>query len=567
MTATWRTREELMHQAVTLSAQGVSRRALGRALGVSRNTVRALLKEHDRAREEPHTALPTPPARAPRASPVDVFESRIVGLLAQYPDITMQRVFETLREEGFTGGYTAIKKRMRKLRPKKRPTPSLVTPEYTSGEMAENDWSPWEVKYANGTKEKIQGFSYVLVVSRRKYFDVFRQADLFALMDGHVATFDRFEGLAAQCKYDSQKPVVLRWEGQQPIYNPRFLAFAVHYRFRPVAVRRGHPNDKPRVERSFWEAVRSFFNGRSFAGFDDVRTQMRRWLDTIVDHRRRDGSTAIERFSLEREHLVPRPAHPYDTARVVYRVASIDGFVPWDGNHYAVPYDHITDLLPVRVTQRELFVYAADLSCIARHELAPKGAGKRLDPAGLHPPPQRRSALDLDQLRAAFEQMGERAATFFRVMSAGPPRIWGFQARQILMLRERFDTNDLDAALGHAAVYGATDARAVERIVAAHASPRTLDEYVAEETAQRLADVLGVVRTPPRDLTEYDRLPGAHSPPRTSSAQPKETTRCPSDPPSPQSTEPTTPSAPRPSSAPTEMKSSSDCDDTSPSSD
>jgi hypothetical protein len=35
MTATWRSREELMHQAVLLAGQGVSRRALARALGVN----------------------------------------------------------------------------------------------------------------------------------------------------------------------------------------------------------------------------------------------------------------------------------------------------------------------------------------------------------------------------------------------------------------------------------------------------------------------------------------------------------------------------------------------------
>lgn len=554
MTATWRTREELLHHAVILENQGVSRRALARVLGVSRNTIRSMLEAHARSRVEPHTALPAPPSRAPRASPVDTFEPRIIALLAQYEDITAQRVFEILHEEGFGGGYTAIKKRVRKLRPTPKPTPSLPTPVYGPGEMAENDWSPWEVTYTTGIKEKVQGFSYVLVVSKRKYIDVFQQADLFALMDGHAASFERLEGAAEQCKYDSQKPVVLRWEGQQPIYNPRMLAFAAHYGFRPVAVRRGHPNDKPRVERSFWEVERSFFNGRSFANFEDLRAQMRRWLDTIVDHRKRDGRTPLERFPEERDHLVPRPRHDYDTARVVYRVCTIDGFVAWNGNLYAVPYDHITDLLPVRVTQRELFVYAADLRCVARHELAPKGAGKKVDPTGIHPPPQRKSPLDLDQLRVAFEQMGDRAADFFRVMSAGPPRVWGHQARQILLLRERFDTSDLDAALGHAATYGATEARAVERIVAAHASPRTLDEYVAEHTAQRLADELGVVRTGPRDLTEYDRLPGAPSP-RAPSAQRKETTEWPSD----RSNPPTTPMPP--------TKSSNDSGDTSASSD
>jgi len=87
----------------------------------------------------------------------------------------------------------------------------------------------------------------VLVVSKRKYFGLYESNDLHALMDGHDRAFARLEGCAHQTKYDSQKPVVLRWEGQQPIYNPRFLAFSSHYEFRPLAVRRGHPNDKPRI--------------------------------------------------------------------------------------------------------------------------------------------------------------------------------------------------------------------------------------------------------------------------------------------------------------------------------
>jgi hypothetical protein len=114
---------------------------------------------------------------------------------------------------------------------------------------------------------------------------------------------------------------------------------------------------------------------------------------------------------------VPLPHHRYDTARVVYRVCSIDGFVDWAGNRYAVPYEHVTDILPVRITQRELFVYAADLACVARHELAPRGAGLKLDPAGLHPPPRGRSPVDLDQLAVAFDGLGPGGAAFFRLLS------------------------------------------------------------------------------------------------------------------------------------------------------
>lgn len=507
MTAKWRTREELAHHVVVLATQGTPQRAIARALGVSRNTVRALLDVHEARRETEHVAIEPRPSRVPRPTKLDAYKPRVAELMARFADITAQRVFEILSDEGFDGSYAGVKRHVRAVRPPPKPAPSLATPDYGPAEMSESDWSPYEVRFTTGKTATVQALSYVLVSSKRKYFGLYESNDLHALMEGHERAFARFDGCALECKYDSQKPVVLRWEGNQPIYNPRFLAFSSHYEFRPLAVRRGHPNDKPRTERSFWEVERSFLNGREFKDLDDMRAQLADWLERIVDHRKLEKRTALERFAEEKEHLVPLPRHPYDTARVVYRVCSIDGFVAWEANHYAVPYDHVTDILPVRITQRELFVYAADLRCVARHELAPRGAGLKLDPAGLHPPPQRKSPVDLDQLGVAFGHMGEGAAEFFRLLSAGSPRVWGWQARRILLLRERYPTDELDLALAHAAAFGALDHASVERIVAARALPRTLDEYVAEDTARRLEETLGHVRTEPRDLTEYDRLP------------------------------------------------------------
>ena len=526
MTVVWRNREELAHQVALLAKQGVPRRAIARALGVGRNTVRALLAVHAQDRDTEHVAIPPRPSRAPRPSKLDAWRPRVAELMAKYADITAQRVFEILRGEGFDGGYTRVKKHVRVMRPPAKPTPSLTTPDYGPGELAESDWSPYQVRFTTGKTAIVQALSYVLVVSKRKYFGLYESNDLHALMDGHDRAFARLGGCALQCKYDSQKPVVLRWECNQPIYNPRFLAFSSHYEFRPLAVRRGHPNDKPRTERSFWEVERSFLNGREFRDLDDMRAQLAHWLDGIVDHRVLDKRTALERFAEERDHLVSLPRHRYDTARVVYRVCGIDGFVAWGGNHYAVPYDHVTDLLPVRITQRELFVYAADLRCVARHELGPRGAGLKLDPAGLHPAPQRRTPVDLDQLHIAFGNMGDGAVEFFRLMSAGAPRVWSAQARQILLLRERYATDEIDRALGHAAAFGARDHATVERILAARALPRTLDEYVAEDTARRLEQTLGHARTVPRDLTEYDRLPLTSA----SRSRTEETTAWPSEP-------------------------------------
>ena len=556
MTSTWRNREELAHQVALLAKQGEARRAIARALGISRNTVRTLLAAHAHDRDTEHVAIAPRPTRAPRASKIDAWRPRVAELMAKYADITAQRVFETLRDEGFDGGYTRVKRFVRSMRPPPKPSPSLTTPDYGPGEMSESDWSPYEITFTTGKTAVIQALSYVLVVSKRKYFGLYESNDLHALMDGHDRAFARLDGCARECKYDSQKPVVLRWECNQPIYNPRFLAFSSHYEFRPLAVRRGHPNDKPRTERSFWEVERSFLNGREFRDLEDMRAQLAHWLEHIVDHRRLNKRTALDRFAEERDHLVALPRRPYDTARVVYRVCGIDGFVAWAGNHYAVPYDHITDILPVRITQHELFVYAADLRCVARHELGPRGAGLRLDPARLHPAPQRRSPVDLDQLHIAFDNMGEHATEFFRLMSLGPPRVWSAQARQILLLRARYATDEIDRALGHAAAFGARDHATVERILAARALPRTLDEYVAEDTARRLEETFGHVRTVPRDLTEYDRLPLTTA----SRSRTEETPAWPSE-----------PTQPNPSSetadAATTTLSSPGCDVTSTSSD
>ena len=159
MTAHWRSREQLVHQVVTLARDGVSRRAIARAVGISRNTVRAVLAAHAHAREAEHVALPPIPTRAPRASKLDAFTPRVAELTARFADITAQRVFEILRSEGFGGGYTAVKKHMRRVRPVPTPTPSLTTPDYGPGEMAESDWSPYTIRFDDGQRVRVEALS------------------------------------------------------------------------------------------------------------------------------------------------------------------------------------------------------------------------------------------------------------------------------------------------------------------------------------------------------------------------------------------------------------------------
>jgi transposase len=500
---------QLTSDVVRLRTDGMSARAIARALHVSRNTVKAILAEHAGAREQAHSAL-RPKRALARPSQLDIHRPKVDELLRTYPDITAQRVFEVLRKDaGFGGGYTGVKDLVRRIRPQPTPTPSFQTPPREPGDLAECDWATRTISFTHAPPEELQVFGYALRYSTRKYYSFHEGKDIHALMDGHRHAFDRFEGAARRVKYDVQKPAVLRWEGSQPIYNPRFVDFATYYEMVPVACHPRSPNEKPRVERSFWELDRSFLNGRSFRDRADLERQRTEWLDTIADLRplkRMKRRTRLELFAEEKPLLRPLPRHPYDTARVLYKLCDLEGFIAYEGNWYSLPYEYVTQILPVRVTENEVFVYRPDLACIARHPLLSRGAQLRSTLEG-HRPRNADRGPDLDHLRQTFQDLGGVAAEYLAALEKREPRSAGYHARQVLLLREGYDTADLLRALDHALAYGALQHGDVGRILVARSNRRRLDEYVAEASAQKLQRATAQSCTEPRDLAEYDALP------------------------------------------------------------
>ena len=61
-----------------------------------------------------------------------------------------------------------------------------------------------------------------------------------------------------------------------------------------------------------------------------------------------------------------RAREAYDTAQVLYRTLNSEGHVMCRQNIYSVPWQRIGELLPVRITEKELIVYGPDEREIAR---------------------------------------------------------------------------------------------------------------------------------------------------------------------------------------------------------
>ena len=224
-------------------------RRIAQSLHISRRTVRRVLEQIEQARTAgPPREVPGPTPR--RGSQLDAFETAIPDLLARYPDITVQRVHEELRRLGYQGGYTILCQRVRTLRPRPLVAPVPAVRD-RPGSQAQMDYSTYDLDFTIEGRRRVYAFSYVLGYSRRQYLHFVESQDFATTIREHIRAFEHLGGVAATCLYDNMKVVVSGYDGDEPVYNPRFLGFAAHYGFRPVACRPRRPQTKGKVERPF----------------------------------------------------------------------------------------------------------------------------------------------------------------------------------------------------------------------------------------------------------------------------------------------------------------------------
>jgi transposase len=496
---------ELVAKIVALFHGGASVRRIALSLGVSRRTVHRALGQVEQARGGS-------PARAPRAatarpSKLDAYEPAIADLLARYPAISVRRIHEELRQIGYTGGYTVLSERVLRL----RPTP-VAAPvrrfETAPGEQAQMDYSTYDLDFTDEGRRRVHAFSYVLGYSRRQYLHFVEAQDFATTVREHIRAFEHLGGVAATCLYDNMKVVVSGYDGDDPVYNPRFLAFVAHYGFRPVACRPRRPQTKGKVERPFGYVESSLLGGRTFRGLEHLNETAAWWLVGVADVRIHSQTKArpIDRHAEEQPHLVPLPARPFDAAEVVYRTVDAEGFVVYRQNFYSAPWRLIGQSVAVRVTEAEIVIHDKAFVEAARHRLSPRAAAGQRNHCKDHDPPrdaQRRS----EQLAEHFAEFGATGTRFLEGLLAGN-RSGKNQAERVLSLSAAYPRADVLSALERAVRYGAFSLQAIARILAARGRPKAPLDVLADDHRTYLDRLLEGEPTPPRPTSDYQALLG-----------------------------------------------------------
>ena len=494
--------ESMRHEIAQRRQSGSSARTIARELGVSRGAAARVLAQLEAQREGR-----TEPARSPRprSSIIDPFEPILKELLAKYPNLTAERALQELQARGFAGKYTVVRQRMALLRPRaaRAPVPRFET---GPGMQAQMDYGVYDVDFAREGRRRVYLFSYLLGHSRRQYLRFVESMDLATTLCQHVHAFRHLGGVARVCLYDNFKAVVLRHDADGVLYNPKFLAFATHYGFRPQACRVRRPQTKGKVERQFHFVESNLLNGRTFDTLAHLNEVTAWWLANVADVRElRDfKESPLRRHAAEAPHLLPLPASDFDVALVVYRHVNVEGYVAHRLNLYSVPYSHIGQTLPVRVTESEVVVYSIGLEEIARHPLVPSATtGERRQIKSHHPvdDPSERERL----LRRRFAELGPIAATFLEGLLAKQSQ-GKLQAQQLLALAAQYRRDDVRAALERAVRFGAFSLAAMRRILAACAEPKPVLDELADPHRESLDPSLRRETIGPRPTSEYQHL-------------------------------------------------------------
>jgi transposase len=478
-----------------LQREHIPIRAIARRLGRDVKTIRRALGR------PPH---PPPPAKlAPyQALAKERFEA---GLRSP-------RILRELRERGYPGGLTILKAYLQTLGPRRPTRQAFRRFETGPGLEAQSDWSPYRVTIA--TRETIvHAFAMVLGYSRRNFVAFFRDERLPTLLWAHLDAFHYHGGVCRRIAYDNQTAITLGRVGGRPRWHPAFLAFARHYGFEPAVGRPGHKERRGKVERPFRYLEEDFLRARTFASWDDLRTQVRRWLDTVANVRVH-GTTrrrVDEAYAEEQPCLIALPAVAYPAARRETRTVQKDSLVPIDGSYYPVPGQPPGQQVSVHIDPVRVQIFDAAGALVATHAVPDQPT--RL-PAAPEPPGRHGPSLSRPAQEARFLARFPDAAAFLDGLTHRMTTLTPIHLQALARLAELYGEAAVREALAVATAYRNFNARAIERILQ-RAHPTVVPESAVAAGAPR-PEALGALDDvdpgSPEDSTLDSMAPTGGSP-------------------------------------------------------
>ena len=445
---------EAIHQ---LRAQGRPLREISRALRVSRNTVRRVLRE-------------------PKRHESPVADPRLAAIIEQLPTLYRSckgnavRIGEVLKEaHGIEIAYSTLTRLIRQHTDLRRPKKRSGTYRFGPGEEMQHDSSPHPLTLG-GKPLKAQCASLILAYSRMlfiAYYPRFSRFEAKAFLTQALAFFD---GAARRCVIDNTSVVLAGGSGANALIAPEMEAFGESFGFEFMAHAINHCDRKGRIERPFSYVENNFLAGRTFTDWADLNAQARTWCQTVANAKPKRvlGMSPQAAYAMEKAHLQPLPAYIPPVTEIHYRVVDSYGFVHLDTNRYSVPERWLGKHVQLYKYPSEVHIFYRDQRLAVHPRLIGQREAKHTVPAH-HTTPRRhlrRRAPPPEQaLLSGHHPTLDRYVAQLRQRAHGR----GVRAlRRLLQMQRTYPREPFLRAVAKALHYGLYDLTRLEALVLKH---------------------------------------------------------------------------------------------------
>jgi transposase len=487
-----RTAIYLLHQ------EGMSLKEIVRQLRVSRNTVRAVIKQQGKV----------PPSTRRGKIRID---AELLDRLYQRCDGFVQRIHEILAEEECIQiKYSTLTRILRGLGiGKQKQTRCDRVPDVPGAEF-QHDTSSYEIKLAGIVNRLIASLMY-LRYSKRRYLRFYRVFNRFKMKCFLHEGLMHWGHSAPECIIDNTNLARLRGTGRNAVMVPEMAAFSHQYGFKFVCHAVKHSNRKAGEERSFYTVETNFFPGRTFESLEDLNRQAFEWATVRMYNRPTDtGLIPAKAFEFELAYLIQLPRHLPAPYLIHERGTDQYGYVAFDGNYFWVPGTdrnevkllEYGDRLKIHLNREDSVEYLLPADGVKNQRFSPEGM-----PPPRHQPRNRKrpTAEEEKRLRA----MSPAVAGYLDFVLKGAGGVQHHRLiRELFALAGRMPNSVFLQAIERAQRYQITSMETVERIALLQMTqdvPMLPLVEVDEAYLDREAYLEGSLTDAP-DLTIYDQL-------------------------------------------------------------
>lgn len=389
---------------------GLPMRVIAKKLGMSRNTVRRIVGRGSAKKR-------TTPAQ-PRTSLLTPYEAKVKALLEETPELTGPAVLEKLRADGYRGGISILRDKLRTLRP--REAEPFLTLDFKPGEAAQVDWADFGFALP-GIPRRVSAFVMAMCHSRYLYLEFALSQTLGSLLRCMERGLRFFGGSTHVDIFDNMKTVVLHHHARGIVFNRDFLEYAASRGFAVKACNVGRGNEKGRVERPIGFVRSRFWPGRRFADLMDLNSQSLQWRDDFANNRVHEVTGKVPALVFQHQEkalLKPLPTAPFNTDDVEGQAVTKSFRVRFDRNTYSVPPNLVAQSVTVRANEEWVRIFLGPKEVAAHPRCWRAGEDLEL-------PTHRAAALKLkpgasrDGLPPVLLKMGDVAKQYFKVAAAG----------------------------------------------------------------------------------------------------------------------------------------------------